>query len=93
MFNSNTRKTDFRFPAALLHPKGHFEFSLLAHGASLSFRNGNYTYFIGEDLKGGTIIDVEKSGQSLSTIRCRDSTETLTENSTIDLFRSAGIAK
>jgi len=87
------QKTDFRFPTVLLHPKDHFEFGLLAHGARLSFSNGGYSYSIAEDLKGGTIIDVEKSNRSVSTIHCRDSTATLTETSTIDLFTSAGIAK
>ena len=88
-----TKGSDFRFPASLLHPKGRFEFNLLARGVSLTFSNGGYDYTVIEDIKGKTEIVVEKSSRMLTTIHCRDSTGTLADNSTIDLFKSAGIFK
>lgn len=88
-----TNKIELKFPASFLHPNGNFEFGLLAHGASLSFSNAGYTYTISEDIKGDTAIFVDTSSKTLATIHCRNSTETLTLNSTIDLFKSAGISK
>ena len=82
---------EFTFPHILRHPKGIFEFYLMAHGASLYFKNGEYTYFIAEDLKGKPVISVEKSDKIVADIRCRNSTYTLTNTSTIDFFKFVGI--
>lgn len=84
-YRAGTSKSiELKYPAALTHPKGFFEFDLLAHGASITFSNGGYSYSIYEDLKDGTVIKVEKSQKLLATIRCDDSTYSLTENPTID---------
>lgn len=92
-YRAGTSKSiDLRYPAGLTHPKNFFEFSLLAHGASVSFSNGGYSYSISEDLKDGTVINVEKSQKLLATIKCSEATNSLTENSTIDLLTAAGIA-
>jgi hypothetical protein len=92
-YRAGTSKSiELRYPAALKHPRGLIEFSLLAHGASVTFSNKGYSYFISEDLKDGTEISVEKSQKTIATISCDDSTDSLTENSTIDLLKAAGIA-
>lgn len=88
-----SKKTDFNFPATLLHPKGQFEFAILAHGAMLTFNNKKITYTIIENLKSETTISVDKGTRSLATIKCSDSTQSLTENATIDLFKTAGITQ
>jgi hypothetical protein len=83
----------FKYPITLLQPKGHFEFDVLPHGVALSFANEQYGYIIAEDIKGGASISVDKQGTSISTVHCSDSTNTLSENSTINLFKAAGITK
>lgn len=83
----------FRFPGRLTHPRGHFTFSLLAHGASLAFERGAYRYEITEDIKGDTSILVSLPQGRMVAIDCADATQTLTENATIDLFKSAGLAE
>lgn len=83
----------FRHPQELAHPNGHFEFELLPHGAAVSFVNGEYAYFISEDVKGGGGISVARNGKSIAEIACSESTDTLTENQTINLFKQAGVGK
>lgn len=75
-------RLEFRFPGGLIHPRGHFAFGLLAHGASLAFERGAYRYEITEDLKGDTSIPVRLPQGRLVTIDCADATQTLTENAT-----------
>lgn len=86
-------RPEFRFPGGLTHPRGHFTFGLLAHGASLVFERGAYRYEITEDLKGDTSILVRLPQGRLVSIDCTDATQTLTENTTIDLFKAAGLAE
>lgn len=83
----------FKYPRELAHPRGRFEFRLLPHGAAFSFANGKYEYFISEDVKGGAGIGVTKKGKSVSEVNCADSTDTLTKNEIIKLFKQAGVAK
>ena len=87
------KNIEFKFPENQMHPKGNFEFNLLPHGVSLSFKNGNYTYSIYEDVKGEAAINVEKESKTIAVVKCRESTDTLTENSSIDIFKAAGIAE
>lgn len=86
-------RLDLRFPDGLIHPRGHFRFGLLAHGASVEFARGAYLYEISEDLKGDTSILVRLPQGRMASIDCSDATQTLTENRTIDLFKSAGLAE
>lgn len=86
-------RPEFRFPARRMHPRGHFTFGLLAHGASLAFERGAYRYEITEDLKGDTSILVRVPPGRTVSIECADATQTLTETATIDLFTSAGLAE
>lgn len=83
----------FKFPGPLMHPRGHFRFGLLAHGARLAFERGAYRYKIIEDLKGDTSIFVQLPAGRMAQIDCAGATQTLTENTTIDLFKSAGLAE
>ncbi|MBS0344820.1 MAG: hypothetical protein JSR69_00020 [Proteobacteria bacterium] len=85
-------RLEFRFPRTLMHPRGYFTFGLLAHGVSLAFERGAYRYEITEDLKGDTSILVRLPQGRTVSIDCADATQTLTENATIDLFKSAGLA-
>ncbi|MFD0949955.1 hypothetical protein ACFQ0F_06060 [Paraperlucidibaca wandonensis] len=82
-------KITFNFPATHQHPKGNFEYGLLPQGAFLTFNNGGYEYRINEPLIGQPIIIV--SGKDNTILQCNDSTQSLTNNATIDLFRSAGV--
>lgn len=86
-------RLEFRFPGRLMHPRGHFKFGLLPHGASLAFERGAYRYEITEDLKGETSILVRLPQGRMVSIDCAEATQTLTENATIDLFKSAGLAE
>lgn len=83
-------KTEFKFPAELQHPKGRFEYGLLAHGAYLSFKNGHYSYEISEPLIGQPAIDISKADRHLSTLQCSTSTQSLTDNATMDIFKTVG---
>lgn len=84
---------ELKFPENQVHPKGNFEFGFLLHGVSLSFQNGDYTYSIYEDIKGATAIDIQKASKTIATVECIESSYTLAENSTIDLFKSVGISE
>jgi hypothetical protein len=84
------KNIEFKYPAALQPPENLFAFGLLPHGASLEFANGRYTYLLSEDLVGQPWITVSKAGKSLSSFQCQDSTRSLTDNSTIRLFKAIG---
>ena len=84
---------ELRFPGEWLHPKGYFEFNVLARGASLAFTNGGYTYWILEHLMDGNSIQVERANQLLATITCQAGTNTLTLTDTINLFDTLGITR
>lgn len=86
-------KWEFQFPGSQKHPKGYFKFGLMAHGASLRFDNGGYAYDIVEDIKGETSILVRTPTGRRVSIVCADSTQTLTENTTIDLLNSIGLGE
>ena len=83
-------RIELKYPPVLQHPKGQFEYGLLAHGAILIFKNGLYSYEISEDLIGQPWIRVSKDERDISSFRCSDSTQSLTNNSTIELFRTVG---
>lgn len=89
----NPKEIEFKYPAMLQHPKGLFEYGLLPHGAQLSFKNGHYNYVISEDLIGQPNISTSKNDNYLSTIECAQSTQSLTNNSTIEVFRIVGAYK
>lgn len=86
-------KVEFKYPAALIAPRGHFVFLELAHGAQLTFKHGAYDYTISEPLAGQSEIDVSKGTRALATIVMQQSTQSLTENITINLFQAAGISE
>jgi hypothetical protein len=82
--------TEFKYPELLQNPKGRFQYGLLPHGAVLIFKNGIYTYSISEDLIGQPVISVEKREKYISTIQCDNSTQSLTNNETMDIFKTIG---
>lgn len=82
---------EFAFPDSPRHPKGHFLLRLAPRGASLSFTNGDYGYWIYEPLAGSTTIDVSKGGTSIGTVTCAWSTDTLTLTETQNRFQALGI--
>lgn len=84
------KRMEFKYPPVLQHPKGYFEYGLLAHGAILNFKNGLYSYEISENLIGQPWISVSKDDKNLSSFQCSDSTQSLTNNSTIEIFRTVG---
>jgi len=81
---------EMRFPAITMHPSQVFKFGLLAHGASLSFNSGQYTYNILEDAKGEAGIYVTGPTKS-AMINCGNSTFSLSLNATMHLFESIGV--
>ena len=83
-------RIELKYPPVLQHPKGQFEYELLAHGAILIFKNGLYIYEISEDLIGQPRIRVSKDEKDIASFRCGDSTQSLTNNSTIEIFRTVG---
>lgn len=89
----SSERTSFRYPGQLLHPKGHFEYSLGAHGAGLTFKNGEYTYHIGDELRGNPVLFVDRSGGDSTSVECTQAFQSLTENSAIELMEAAGISK
>lgn len=84
-------KPEFAFPDPPEHPKGHFLLRLAPRGASLSFSNGDYEYWIYEPLAGSTTIDVSKDGASIGTVTCGWSTDTLTLTETQNRFQALGV--
>jgi len=88
-----TGQVTFKYPHELVHPREHFKFRLLPHGVEFYFANGKYEYFVSEDIKGGSGIGVIQSGRLISQHNCTDSTDTLTKNETIELFKRAGVTK
>lgn len=84
-------KLEFAFPDPPRHPKGHFLLRLAPRGASLSFTNGDYEYWIYEPLAGSTTIDVSKGGTLIGTVTCAWSTDTLTLTETQNRFQALGI--
>ena len=83
-------KTEFKFPAELQQPKGRFEYGLLAHGAYLNFKNDHYSYEISEPLAGQAAIEISKDDKHLSTLQCSASTQSLSDNATMDIFKTVG---
>lgn len=83
----------FAFPSNLVHPRGKFEYNSYAHGgAGISFKNGAYSYDIREDLKGLAAIWVHSPNAPDKTVQCEDATQSLTLNTTMDLFKTAGMS-
>lgn len=86
-------KTEFTFPSSEIHPEGQFTFRLLPRGASISFKNGEFTYFIAELLTGETMINVDKNGANIAEIECTYATNTLTLTTMQIYFEKIGMAK
>ena len=85
-------RSEFRYPVALRHPKGLFEYDMLGNGTiRLTFKNGRYGYEIVEPAIGSSLIYISKDDKHLSTLQCEESTESLSENSTMKLFKTVGI--
>jgi len=84
---------EFSFPEDLKHPRGVFEFSVLAKGVSLAFENKGFEYGVYESVMGGATIVVSQKGRELSTIQCDTSTETLTLTTTINQMKAVGIVE
>lgn len=87
----NEKKLEFIFPEKREHPLARFKFEMGPHGGSLVFKNSGFDYAIAQDARGWPLIFVDKDGKQLASLQCRDSTGDLIENSTLDLFRKAGI--
>lgn len=81
---------ELRHPEVARPPAGVFQFAVLPRGASLSFRRGGYLYDMREDIGGETLILVSGAQRS-GTVKCGDSTMTLTLTSSIEAFEAAGI--
>lgn len=84
---------EFVYPSSQKHPKGLFTLEVLPRGASLGFRNGEYTYVIYEPLIGPATIDVSKSEGAVTTITCSSATDGLTLTPTQELLSRVGIYK
>lgn len=83
-------KAEFAFPDPPQPPRGHFLLRLAPRGASLSFKNGDYDYWIYEPLAGSTTIDVLKAGKPIGTVTCSWSSDTLTLTETLNRFQALG---
>lgn len=82
----------FRFPEQAAPSKDVFHFDLLPHNVRLSFNNHDYEYDVFEELRSGdTSITVSHAGKPIATVKCDDSTYTLTLTTTENLFTSLGI--
>lgn len=86
-------KPDFLFPKTHRHPVGLFTSRLLARAASLSFQNGQHVYTVVDPLMGEAQIEVFKDAKFIATIECGQSTHTLTDTTTLNLFKSIGISE
>ena len=84
-------KIEFTYPSTKIHPKGKFTFGLLARGASISFANGEFRYFINELLTGETMIYVDKNDAQIADIKCTYATPTLTQTTMLNYFKDIGI--
>lgn len=85
-------KVEFVFPSRRVVPAGYFKFSLLARGAELTFRNGEFIYEIVEPLIGKTGIWVARgNGGAIQAAECQNFTESLTLTTTQNRFKSLGI--
>jgi hypothetical protein len=56
------------------------------------FTNGGYEYEINESLEGRAVIDVSKDQQSIASIVCATSSDTLTLTTTQHFFKEIGLA-
>lgn len=86
-------RQEFAFPAQKIHPAGRFEYFLGANGnASMSFKNGGYSYELVDDLWGRSYISIDgpRSSES-STVACKNGNQSLQENSAIERMKSAGL--
>jgi hypothetical protein len=93
-YRAGTAKNiEFKYPELLQYPKDKFQYGLLAHGAMLIFKNGSYSYQISEPLIGQPEISVEKDGNGSSYFQCKNSTQSLTKNETMEIFRVIGAYK
>jgi hypothetical protein len=85
-------KPEFIFPSELVSPRGLFHYQLLAQGAQLSFKHGQYQYDLTEPLKGNAAIWVSKGDENTwLAVNCQKWSDTLTLTSTLDRFKSIGI--
>ena len=85
------RKPDFLYPEKPQHPKSFFNFELLNRAARLNFTNVKFHYEITDQLIGESYIDVTKNEKPVATVTCSDSTQTLTDTTSINLFKAIGI--
>lgn len=84
-------KPELAFPDPATHPKGHFVLNIVSRGATLSFSNKGYTYYVYEPLAGQTVIDVSKGDTPIGSITCGNATDTLTLTSTQNRFKTLGV--
>lgn len=84
---------EFVFPEDRANSVKRFSVTQLAKGVSLTFQNGGYSYTIFEPLSGKTSIDVRRDSRVLSTLRCIEASDTLTETKSLNLFRKLGILR
>ena len=81
----------FFYPEKAQHPRRFFNFELLNRAARLNFTNAKYHYEITDQLIGESYVDVTKNEKPIATVTCSDSTQTLTDTTSINLFKTIGI--
>lgn len=86
-------KLEFEFPTFHEPPSRNFNFNEGPHGGSLEFKNSNFNYSITEDARGLPLIFVDKDGKQVASVKCKDLTGGLLENSTLELFKKTGVTK
>jgi hypothetical protein len=89
----SSAKLEFVFPVTREHPLTHFKFDMGPHGGSLDFKNAGFDYSVAQDARGLPIIFVDKNSKQIASVKCKDSTGDLLENSTLELFKDVGIFK
>jgi len=84
-------KPEFAYPEPAAHPRGHFTLQIVSRGATLSFSNKGYDYYVYEPLAGQTVIDVGKGNKPLASISCGQGAETLTLTETQNRYKAPGV--
>ena len=82
---------EFVFPKSREHPRARFKFNMGPHGGSLEFENAGFSYSIGEEARGLPVIFVDKNDKQIASVKCKDAAGGLLENSTLKVFKEAGV--
>ncbi|MBI2769957.1 MAG: hypothetical protein HYX47_10065 [Burkholderiales bacterium] len=84
---------DFVYPAVRRHPRGYFTYESANRVAFLRFKNQQYVYELGDALLNPSWIIVTKGSSQVANFQCRNSTQSLNDTDSIDLFNTVGISE